>query len=211
METKKMSVAELKAQLAEAEAQEREEKLAKKEAYETDRNNMVVALISEAVEVHSALAEFKQRSMKTLKAWFERMKEYGDAKETQENFQVLSKDGSLKIIFTYNVTKGFDERSKLAEEKLKEYLETKVRLRDLKSYKWIKSLLERNTVSGDLDISNIQKLYQQEMVENDPLYTESMNLFRESYVEQGSKYYARFQKKDANEQMVTIKLDFANI
>jgi hypothetical protein len=211
MSTKTKSVAELKQELAAAKEAERQAKIQLKEQYEKDRNDLVVSLISVAVDVSGMLQAFKQESMEKLKAWFERMRDYGNAKENQENFQILSTDGSLKIVFSYSISKGFDERSKLAEEKLKEYLTQKVKKRDLQSFNFIMSLLERNKVNGELDVSNIQRLYKLEQEINDEIFTESMNLFRESYKEQGSKYYARFYKKDADEKFVQIPLDFAAI
>lgn len=197
--------------LAEKREAKRVEKLAKKDAYERDRHELVLALIYEAVDLHHELATFKKMAMEKLQAWLERMKDYGDGKEDQQNFQLLSADGTLKVVFTTNVSKGFDERSVLGEEKLKDYLISKVKKRDKDSYKLIMSLLERNSVTGELDISNINRLYKMEEEINDTVFSESMTLFRESYVEQTSKNYARFFKKGENNQWQAIVLDFASV
>lgn len=195
--------------LAEKKEANRLEKIAKKEAYERDRHQLVVSLICEAVDLHHELAAFKKMAMEKLQAWLEKMKDYGEGKEDQRNFQLLSADGSLKVVFTTNISKGFDERSALAEEKLKDYLTAKVKKRDKDSYKLIMSLLERNSVTGELDISNINRLYKMEEEINDTVFSESMTLFRESYVEQASRHYARFFKKGENNQWQAVVLDFA--
>lgn len=204
-----ISAEQLEQILAERKEKKRLENLAKKDAYERDRNSLVVSLISEAVDICTVLSEFKHHAMNKLNEWMNKMKEYGEAKEEQQNFQLLSADGTLKVVFTTNITKGFDERAKNAEEKLKEYLEKKVKKRDKDSYKLIMSLLERNSVTGELDISNINRLYKMEEEINDPIFSESMNKFRESYTEHSSKKYARFLKKGENNQWQAIVLDFA--
>lgn len=208
-EIEKLTDEQLEELLSKRKEEKRLAKIAQKEAYEKDRNSMVAVLISEAVELHASMLQFKQQAMQQLSNWLERMKEYGEGKEDQQNCQLLSADGTLKIIYTKSISKGFDERSKLAEEKLKQYLEVKVKKRDKESYKLIMSLLERNHVTGELDISNINRMYKMEEEINDPLFSESMALFRESYVETTSKNYARFYKKGENNQWQAIVLDFA--
>lgn len=204
-----LSEDELEALLAEKKEKKRQELLAKKEQYETDRNTLVVSLVAEAFDLHSEIANFKKHAMTKLSEWLDRMKEYGDGKAEQQNFQIISADGGLKVIYTKSIAKAFDERSALAEEKLKEYLTAKVKKRDKESYKLIMSLLERNHVTGELDISNINRLYKMEDEINDPLFSESMSLFRESYRETTSKNYARFFKRGENDQWTPIVLDFA--
>lgn len=200
---------QLEAILKERREKQRLASIEKKEVYERDRNALVVEIMSEAVDVSGTIIDFKQRSMKRLSLWLERLREYGEGKDDQENFQLVSADGNFKILYTQSISMGFDERSKLAEEKLKAYLEDKVKKRDKDSYKLIISLLERNTVTQELDISNIQRLYKMEDEINDTNFSESMALFRESYVERASKNYARFYRKGESNEWIAVKLDFA--
>lgn len=207
----KLSAADLEAALAEKKAAEKKEAEERKLAYEKDRNELVIEIVTKALDVHEILNTFKEESFKHMNSWFERMREYGTAKEDQENFQLVSADGNLKVLFNRNVTKGFDERSKLAEAKLKEFLNGFVKKRDKVLYEFIMGVLERNTVTGDLDISNINRLYAMEDKFEDESWKEALKLFKESYVERSTKYYARFFKKNENNGWDAIKLDYAAV
>lgn len=206
----KLSAADLEAALAEKKAAEKKELEQRKLTYEKERNELVIEVVTKALDVHEILNTFKEVSFKHMNNWFERMREYGSAKEDQENFQLVSADGNLKVLFNRNVTKGFDERSKLAEAKLKEFLNGFVKKRDKVLFELIQGILERNAVTGDLDISNINRLYAMEDKFEDENWKEAIKLFKESYVERSTKYYARFFKKaDTNDAWVAIKLDYA--
>lgn len=208
---KKVTVAEAKLLLQQAEENERQEREAKRSAYEIDKNTLVVELVSEAQEVQDFLSIFKSKTFKRLNEWFERMKEYGDCKDAQKNFTIFSTDGSLKVDFSYSVYKTFDERAKLAEEKLKSFLVKFVKRKDESVYKLLMSFIERNSKNNELDIKNINRLYKHENDYQDPDWKQAIALFKESYVESGSKYYARFYKKTDEGAWVTISLDFSSL
>lgn len=206
-----LSTEELEAILAQKKKAEKEEKLLKKKAYEKERNDLVVAAVAGAVELHSSIVEFKTFVMPRLNQWLERMREYGEGKEDQQNFQLLSEDGNLKVVFTLSISKGFDERSKLAEEKLKKFLSNYVRKKDKDIYELVISLLERNKVTEEFDISNINRLYTLEDKFEDQDWKDALTLFKESYVETKSKNYARFFKRGENNEWKPIVLDFAAV
>lgn len=207
----KLSTADLEAALATKKAEEKKQEQERKATYEKDRNELVIEIVTKALDVHEILNTFKEESFKHMNNWFERMREYGAAKEDQENFQLVSADGNLKVLFNRNVTKGFDERSKLAEAKLKEFLNGFVKKRDKVLYEFIMGILERNTVTNELDISNINRLYAMEDKFEDESWKEALKLFKESYVERSTKYYARFFKKNESNGWDAIKLDYAAV
>ena len=111
------ATSDLEAALAAKKAAEKKAINERKAKYEQDRNDLVVELLSKAIDVHDILRVFKIESFEILHGWFERMREYGSAKEDQENYQLISADGNLKVLFSRNVTKGFDERSKRIKER----------------------------------------------------------------------------------------------
>lgn len=205
-----LSVAQLEELLAQKKQEERAQKEAERKAYEKDRNDLVFWACCEAVDQHHGLLEFKTKVMDRLRGWLERMRTYGDAKVTQENFEIMSENQDLKVVFTLQITKGFDERSKLAEEKIKQFLNEFIKKRDKRTYELISGYMERNHVTNELDIKNINRLYKMEDDFPDhPLFKEAIQLFKESYTEKKSKHYARFFKRGENNEWKPIVLDFA--
>jgi hypothetical protein len=90
-------------------------------------------------------------------------------------------------------------------------LETTVKKRDLKLHKLILSLLERNHKTGDLDISNIQRLYQMENDFDDANWTEAIRLFKESYNAESTTIYLRVFEKQADSSWKLVNLNFASV
>jgi hypothetical protein len=202
-----LSAEELKAMLLEKEANE-----AKREAYEKDREDLITLSICEAVDLHAQLANFKNSIMNRMRDWLLRMQEHGSAKIDQESFELVTKDEQFKIKYTLSITNGFDERAKIAEAKMRTFLENFIKKKDLRQYNLFMSFLERSSITNEFDVRSINKFYK---FENDfpeyPEYKEACMMFQESYVERKSKYYVRFFKRGTDNQWQPISLDLAAI
>jgi hypothetical protein len=72
-------------------------------------------------------------------------------------------------------------------------------------------LLERNSITGDLDINNINRLYKMENDFDDPDWVEAIRLFKESYNPKGSVEYVRFYSRTDNNGWEQINLNFSSL
>jgi hypothetical protein len=206
-----MSTKELKAMVAEREAAENQEREVKRELYEKDKDDLINALGSRAHGLSVMLKDFKSTAMTDVLGFRKTLLEYGALKggdKNKGNFEI--KNDQFRVSFSSQVKKCFDERSELAEEKLKLFLSTTVKKRDQKLHKLILSLLERNKV-GDLDISNIQRLYQMENDFEDTNWKEAIALFKESYKADGTTFYVRFFLKNETNGWDLINLNFSSL
>lgn len=208
-----MSAQELEAILKEKKQAERKEKEQKRKEYEQSRDEVVDRLAGFAVSIEGLLADLKYEAFKELTAFREKMLEYGTLRGKEANkgsFEI--KTERYKVIFTSQINKRFDERAQLAEAKLKEFMESFIRKRDQKTYKLVKSLLERNPKTGDYDIDLINRLYTMEDTFDDPNWKAALSLFKESYSPYGTAQYVRyFVKDETNNSWEPIVLDFAKL
>jgi hypothetical protein len=208
----KLSKEELIAHVAKMEKAEHEEKIRKQKQYEEMREQSVVGMCNVAIRHSEELAMFKHMAFDTMNQFYTMMIKYGNVQnDAKGNFTIYSNDKRFKVLFCKNVAKGFDERGNLAESKLKEFLESFVKKRDLASYDIIICLLERNKVSGDFDAGLIGRLFQLEDKFDHPLWKEAISLFKESYTERSSTEYIRFYKMNETGGYDIIPLSFSNI
>lgn len=196
--------------------QKRKEKIKaeqkRKQQYEKTRDNVVVTLCEDALLINNKLEKFKESSFEQLNEFRFKMLEYGDVKEDSKgNMTLFSLCNRFKIIYSRQIRKGFDERANMAEKKMKEYLETAVKVRDKKSYNLIQSLMERNEKTGDFDMALIGRLIKHEDEIDHPLFNESIKLFKQSYNEVSTKDYVRFYEQEPNGNYKLINLQFSSI
>lgn len=208
-----LSTEQLEELLAERKKNERLEAQKKKEQYERSRNVMIHQQCAAAILLRDDLKAFKEQAFGTMLKFYEDMMTYGDVKKDGKgNFQLISDDQQYKIIFANQVKAGFDERAELAEVKLKEFLNTTVKKRDLGLHGIIMGLLERNKVSGDFDIKLINRLVKMEDKFEDANWKEAIRLFKESYQEQGTSSYIRFYERNNDQQRwELINLNLASV
>lgn len=202
---------QLKAALAQSEAKKLQQEKKKREQYERMKEEKIAEYIKDSSNLNFELAAFKDEvlgGMKWLKA---KMLEMGDAQDTERgNFTVKSADGNSKIEYKNHVLKEFDETVELAEQKLKEYLDTTVKKRNKAHHEMIMQLLERGG-DGKLNPELMGKLLSLELKINHPVFSEAVKLFGTSYKEVGSKTYIRFYKKDGEKGWDNISLNFSSI
>jgi hypothetical protein len=209
--TAEMTTEQLEQLLNDRKQQEREAAAAARAEYEAIRNKNINTLAIHAVNLSKALAEFKASSAYALESFKNMMLEYGDIRKGKDNkgsFEI--KNEQFKIVVASQVKKSFDERSILAEEKLKEFLLIFVKKKNRSIYNLVMALLERNSITGDFDITNINRLYKMENDFDDPNWVEAIKLFKESFNATGTTIYVRFYERNANNGWGLINLNFSN-
>ena len=185
---------ELARRMKEKENAERNENRA---AYESLKADLLYRIRERLDGVIATTENFREWLGGETTAFYDVMKEYGALqKKGQESFSI-SNDG-FKVCVDMKKSKDFDERADIAAEKLIAYLKDWISARggdtDNPMYTLAMMLLERNK-QGDLDYASISKLYDMESKFNDPVYSEIMNMFKESNVVATSKkYYSFFTK-----------------
>jgi hypothetical protein len=210
--TKKLSTEELKQLLAERQKEDVAEQAAKKAAYEKSKNALIQSIGIVGIDLFSQLAEAKTLFFQRMHTFKEEMLEYGDIKggeKNKGNFEI--KNEHFKIQYSSAVKKEFDERADLAEEKLKLFLNGFVKKRDKKLYGLIMGMLERNSVTGDLDINNINRLYKHENDFDDADWKDALRLFKEAYNPTTTSNYIRIYRRNENNGWDLVNLNFSSI
>lgn len=207
-----LSIRELEKVLNERKTKENAEREARRNEYEIEKTELINTLGITALTTANALKVFKDDAMNNVRHFRTKLLEYGQLRKGEANkgnFEIKNDD--FKITFSSQVRKCFDERSELAEEKLKNFLGSFVKKRDKDLHDLVLSLLERNPKTGDLDISNIQRLYKlEDRFDNDD-WREAIRLFKESYNPEGTAYYLRFFKRDEDNAWKLINLNFSSL
>lgn len=207
-----LSTRQLERALAARKAAENAAQEKRRAEYETEKDQLISTLGTTAAATATALKTFKGEAMQQVRAFRGKLLEYGQLRKGEANkgnFEI--KNDNFKVTFSSQVKKCFDERSELAEEKLKSFLGGFVKKRDKDLHDLVLSLLERNPKSGDLDISNIQRLYKlEDRFDNDD-WREAIRLFKESYNPEGTAYYVRFFERGEDNGWNLINLNFSSL
>jgi hypothetical protein len=209
---KDLSIAELEALLEEKRKEETAIRNQQREQYEQNRDALITELCDFATHINSQMCDLKYEAMRRLAEFRQDMLEYGSLRFGEKNkgsFEI--KNDNFKISFSSNVVKTFDERAELAEAKIKEFLRSFVKKRDMETFKLVNALLERNEKSGDFDMGLINRLYKLEDNYDDLNWKEGIRLFKEAYNPSGTAYYIRFFQKDEIGNWNAILLDFAKV
>ena len=208
----KVSTEDLKKALAEKNQSEKAAAEKKRKEYERDKEELINWMGKKAGEVSAALTEFKKTGFEKLESFRAVMLDYGAIRKGERNkgnFEIKNED--FKIIFSSQVKHAFDERSLMAEKKLKNWLEGFVKNRDKKLHKFIMGLMERNHKTGDLDIKNINRIYKMENDFEDQDWKDAIKLFKESYNPVGTTLYVRTYKRNERNGWDLIDLNYSSI
>ena len=205
METKNENVDLLKgmtkeqraALYAQLQAEEKNDRMAKRESYEALRGEFMHEVKNHVENVEAEVNGFKKWLDEETAAFTKIMREYGAVKnESQQSYTIT--DGDFKLEVKFNKVKGFDERADLAAERLvdylKRYMEESEKGVEDPMYQMAMTLLERNKM-GDLDYKSISKLYELED-KFDEEYAEIMRLFKEANVVQTTATNYYFSKRN---------------
>ncbi|KAF0198457.1 MAG: hypothetical protein FD170_4003 [Bacteroidetes bacterium] len=213
MDTKQieLSIAELEAMLAEKKKQDRIAKLKARESYEAGRDELVSQLVARAKVLNDQMRDFKQYAIDKLEAFRETANDYGDIrKNSKGGFSLRHRSTAEMVSLDRNSVPEYDERAASAESLLKEFLEDKVKKRDLATYRTIMALMERNK-QGDLTPSRIASLLKVKDNYDDERWTKAMELFEESFRIREISYSVSFFRKDQMQKDQAIVLTFASI
>jgi len=194
-----LSREERAALLAQLQAEEKNDRLAKRESYEALRAEFMHEVQVKVEGLSESVAGFKKWLDGETAAFTKVMREYGAVRnEGQQSYTVT--EGGFKLEIKFCKVKGFDERADLAAERLvdylKRYMERSEKGMEDPMYQMAMTLLERNKM-GDLDYKSISKLYELED-KFDGEYADIMRLFKESNTVQttATNYYFWHRNKE---------------
>lgn len=209
---KGMTADERKSLLEELQAEERRDRLDRREAYEAIRAQFMLEVKNHLLPVVEDVRQFREWIEKESDGFYSVMRDYGQLrKDDQSSFTIV--DGDIKMEVRSNNVKTFDERADLAAERLMEYLKAYVAGKekgyDDPMYQLAMTLLERNR-QGDLDYKNISKLYEMEDRFDDE-YKAIMGLFRESHTVTKTAVNFYFWQRDKNGVWKRIEPSFCRI
>lgn len=207
-----LSATDRKELLAQLKAQEQDDKLNRREAYEGIRAQFMADVKSKLEPVVDNVKGFREWIETECIGFNDVMRDYGQLrKSTQESYTVT--DGDFKLEVKSNKVKSFDERADIAAERLVDYLKNYVSHTDKGTddamYQLAMTLLERNKM-GDLDYKSISKLYELED-RFDAEYAEIMGLFKESNVVLKSAVNYYFSLRDASGVWRRIEPSFCRL
>lgn len=206
-----VTTAQLEAMLAEKKKEDKQKRLKEREAYEADRDQLVNQLVARAKVLNDQMRDFKQYAIDQLEAFREKANDYGDIrKNSKGGFSLRHRATSEMVSLDRNSIPEYDERAAMAEGQLKEFLEDKVKKKDLATYRTIMALMERNK-QGDLTPSRIASLLKVRDNYDDERWQKAMQLFEESFRIREISYSVSFFRKDSMEKDQAIVLTFASI
>ncbi|MDL2243828.1 DUF3164 family protein [Bacteroidales bacterium OttesenSCG-928-J19] len=184
--------------LAKLQADKKQAAENKRNAYEGIRKDVVSRIRERVVKQAEEVQNLFDFVTGETTAFYQIMNEYGQiSREGQMNYKIV--DDNFRIEVKTNKVKKFDERAEVAEARLitflQEWMESSDKGSDDVMYQLAMSFLSRNQ-QGDLDYKSISKLYAMENKFNSPVYSDIMQLFKESHCVEGTATNFYFFQKD---------------
>lgn len=193
-------------------AEEQQNAKANKEAYEAMRSEKVTELCLGAIAHLHALSEFKRKAFSDVGSMLDLLKELGQVKRTGANVSLRTDDGKFEITYKTHKIHVFNELSKVAEEKIRQFLAEELKGLNPAVVKLVESLIDRSSSkNNELDINQIQKLYKMEEDFSNQNWKDGIRLMKESYVPSHTKAYINFYEILPSGAKKLISLDFAAI
>lgn len=207
-----LSTQELEELLEEKKQQEAKKRASECSEYERKRDSMISDFITVSKDLSSDLKAFKRLVFTEIERFQKMVSEYGNVRSNSKGgYSLKTKDNRFKVVYERNIVNEFDERADKALELIKDFLESTVKKRDLKTYKIINKLLSRNK-AGDLNASRVVSLISLRNEYKDERWVEAMTLLEESYNDRPISYGISFyEKNDKTEKYEQIKLNFTSI
>lgn len=203
----------LKKQLASDNAKAEAELKKQSLQYEVNRNKRVRSIIGKAESIKIKLQEFKDFVSEEMQIQQEELNELGTIKKSSKGgFQILSKDGSMKVVRTRDTDPKWNETALKGTEILKDFLETKVKFRqtDKSFFEMFMDFLSRND-KGELEYAKVMLFLKYEASFKDPEWKEGLRLLREGYSIEFKKFSYEFYIKDKEEKFQRIPLNFSQL
>jgi hypothetical protein len=205
------SAAELENLLAQKKRQEREDYARRKADYEAGRDKIVTEMFHKAKQLSLEMQKFKAECVERLNEFSKEAHRYGDIRSNSKGgFSLRNSDKSLMVVYERNTKPEYDERSQMAETLLKEFLEDKIKRKDLQTYRTIAALMERNK-KGDYTPARVASLMKIRDNYDDPRWVKAMQLFEESFQVIDISMSVSFYEKDEQEKDQMIPLTFASM
>ena len=199
--------------LAQLQQEEKDDRIARREAYEALRCEFMHAVRGKAEALTEDVTGFKKWLEGETDSFTAVMKEYGQVKSGEQMSYTIV-DGDFKLEVKSNKVKGFDERADMAAERLIDYLKRYMQRSDKGAddpmYQMAMTLLERNKM-GDLDYKSISKLYElEDKFEGE--YAEIMRLFKEANaVQRNARNYYFWKRNPENGVWTRIEPSFCRL
>lgn len=199
--------------LARLQQEEKDDRIARRDAYEVLRGEFMHAVRGKAEALTEDVTGFKKWLEGETDSFTAVMKEYGQVKSGEQMSYTIV-DGDFKLEVKSNKVKGFDERADMAAERLIDYLKRYMQRSDKGAddpmYQMAMTLLERNKM-GDLDYKSISKLYELED-KFDGEYAEIMRLFKEAnVVQRNARNYYFWKRNPENGVWTRIEPSFCRL
>lgn len=181
----------------------------KVKAIDKERDKLTKKLLKEAEKVSEIMREFKISSMQAVKEFMDvSASEYGVKLGGRKgNVQLLSYDGSVKIILSVHDYITFDERLQAA----KELIDSCIRRWSKGARNEIKVLVEdafKVDKQGKVDTQRILSLRKLDI--NDEEWRQAMNAISDSLTVLYSKEYLRIYKRQ-DDVYLPVQLDLSSI
>ena len=204
-------LSDLENKLNQKKEQERKKRDQERKAYEADRDDFVLKIISKAKALSEQIKAFKIEVEKGMEHHAEKLNQYGEMRSNSKGgFTINNSNGQKQVKRLRDTEPSWDERADKAVELIKEVLGETVKKRDRDTYEILMSFIERNN-KGDLEMSKVMNLLQHEDRYTDPRWKEGLRLLREAYSNQLKGYGYAFKEKGEQGKWESISLSFSSL
>lgn len=208
---KELSTEELEAVLEARKKAEKEAKEKAKEEYIARRNDLVERHVARALDLHMQLEMFKAEVANELEELRIEMELYGGIRSNSKGgFSIRSSNNNQRVALVRNSVYEYDERGEMAVNLIREFLEDSVKKRNVKDYRALSTLLQKNR-KGDLHPSRVASFLSIKDNYDDPRWKKAMDLFEEGYREREVSYNIEFSTPDESGKDKNIVLTFASL
>ena len=191
-------------------SQERLVPIRRVKAADLERDRLVRGLVTQAEELHAALAGFREQAMAEIDAFVERAaREYGTsmAGGDKGNITLGSYDGRQRVQISVTEYLQFDEKLQVARKLIKECLDRWGRTASSKIRTVVREAL-RVDKQGQVDTKRLLALRKLDM-EGDEQWDKAMKALSDSVSVARSKRYVRVQRRTEKGGYETITLSLA--
>lgn len=208
---KELSTKELEELLAKRKKADKQKAEEDKRAYILERDNMMVELYDEGLELSLALARYKQKCHVVMEGQKVKLDGYGGIRSSSKGgFSIVHSNAKMQITRRRDTDPVWDERAQKAVELLKDFIGDTVKKRDADLHDILLGFLERNT-KGDLEYAKVMELVKHEEKFDDKRWLEGLRLIKESYTQGFKAFGYEFKTKDAHGKWQPLSLNFSSL
>ncbi|QKX04861.1 DUF3164 family protein [Aquimarina sp. TRL1] len=208
-----LSIDELQHLLTKRKKEAARERKKQREIYEAKREETVMSLSEEAIEISVKLQKFKEKVRSAMENQALEISKYGAMRSNSKGgFSIKNNAATFRIRRHRETSPTWDERSSKATDLLKEFLQDTVKIRNIQDFKVIMVFLEKNK-DGDLEYQKVMHLLSLEDNYTDPRWKEGLRLLKESYNLELKGFGFSFETKNtsSDNNWETIPLNFSAI